>query len=112
MYVYMMRGDATTGKGSWRRAREYIYVYIYIYLSYIILKVITSGDMEMSPTYTDMYVKTMPGKMTEGGCPNVIENKKMMVHQRYRKRARSTNDIRDRHTTPGRSRLLAANYAR
>jgi len=33
------------------------------------------GDMEMSPTYTDMYVKTMPGKMTEGGCPNVIENK-------------------------------------
>ena len=31
--------------------------------------------MEMSPTYTDMYVKTVPGKMTEGGCPNVIENK-------------------------------------
>ena len=26
--VYVMRGDATTGKGSWRRAREYIYIYI------------------------------------------------------------------------------------
>jgi len=77
MYVYMMRGDATTGKGSWRRAREYIYIYIFE-LYYIkndnFLRCIC-GDMEMSPTYTDMYVKTMPGKMTEGGCPNVIENK-------------------------------------
>jgi len=54
-------------------------IYIYIFELYYIkndnfLRCIC-GDTEMSPTYTDMYVKTMPGKMTEGGCPNVIENK-------------------------------------
>ena len=64
MYVDVMRGDATTGKGSWRRARQYIYIYINF------LRCIC-GDMEMSPTYTDMYVKTMPGKMNEGGRPKV-----------------------------------------
>ena len=31
----------------------------------------------------------------------------MVVHQQYRKRARSTKDCRDRLTTPGRSRLSA-----
>ena len=56
-----------------------MYIYIYIFELYYIkndnfLRCIC-GDMEMSPTYIDMYVKTMPGKMTEGGCPNVIENK-------------------------------------
>ena len=35
------------------------------------------------------------------------ENKQMIVHQQYRKRARSTKGCRDRLTTPGRSRLLA-----
>ena len=73
VHVYMMRGDATTGEGSWRRAREYIYIYIFE-LYYIkndnFLRCIC-GDMEMSPTYTDMYVKTMPGKMNEGGRPKV-----------------------------------------
>ena len=75
MYVYMMRGDATTGKGSWRRAREYIYIFELYYIENDNFLRCICGDMEMSPTYTDMYVKTMPGKMTEGGCPNVIENK-------------------------------------
>ena len=35
------------------------------------------------------------------------ENKQMIVHQQYRKRARSTKGCRDRLKTPGRSRLLA-----
>ena len=69
MYIYVMRGDATTGKGSWRRAREYIYTYIFEL--YYIENDNFFGDTEMSPTYTDMYVKTMPGKMNECGRPKV-----------------------------------------
>ena len=61
-----MRGDATTGKGSWRRAREGMY----ISSSYIILlSVYVCGDMEMSPTYTDMHFKTMPRKNNRGRMP-------------------------------------------
>ena len=98
----MMRGDATTGKGSWRRTREGMH----ISSSYIILlSVYTCGDMEMSTTYTDMLFKTMPRKNNRGRRPESEKKKQIIVHHLYRKRARSTKESRDRLTTPGRSRL-------
>ena len=85
---------------------------MYISSSYIILlSVYICGDMEMSPIYTDMHFKIMPRKNDLGRRPESERKKKILiVHQQYRKRARSTKDCRHRLTKPGRSRLLADKY--
>ena len=65
----MMRGDATTGKGSWRRVREFIYtsyffqVYMYILLS-VYIYTATWKCYRYTPTCLS---RRCPGKMTEGG---------------------------------------------
>ena len=68
----MMRGDATTGKGSWRRARECMYILLAISYFYRYI----CGDMEMSPIYTDMHCKIMPRKDDRGQRPESVREKK------------------------------------
>ena len=67
--IYMMRGDATTGKGSWRRARGCMYISSSYILCNLYFYRYICGDMEMSPIYTIMNFKMMPRKNDLGRRP-------------------------------------------
>ena len=64
-----MRGDATTGKGSWRRARGCMYISSSYILCNLYFYRYICGDMEMSKIYAIMNFKMMPRKNDLGRRP-------------------------------------------